>query len=364
MRLALTEADMAANTHRQVEFPIIDSHIHLYTASQLQNLAWAPSLPEGHVLKRQNSVAEYRSASRSQPSLVGFVFVETDRKSLLSEDGWQHPLEEISFLRRIKSGRPTEGEGHDPKDKEQLLGVVAWAPTAAERHSLQSYLEQSQTAQDLRATNGLVRGFRYLVQDKPKGHMLESEMWNGLLLLEQAGAKTFDLGVDFRQGGHWQLTEAVQMLQRFYAQSTGSLKIVINHLCKPNLRPDATQDDKAKWEHDVKALADLPTTYMKLSGLFSELQTQESGEPLPISDLLESTRFETSVIFDNFGPENIMFGSDWPVCNVGGPGPEKSWSHWVNFVAAILQDRGLSDAEKARVWAGTAKEVYELDVDL
>jgi len=355
---------MAANTCRQIEFPIIDSHIHLYAASHLQDLAWAPGLPEGHALKRQNSVAEYRVASNSQLNLAGFVFVETDRRSSLSETGWQHPLEEIEFLRRIKSGTPIEGEGHLPEDKVLLLGVVAWAPTAANRDSLQSYLEQSQTAQDFRATDGLVRGFRYLVQDKPKGHMLESDMWKGLLLLEQAGAKTFDLGVDFRQGGHWQLTEAVQMLQKFYTESTGKLKIVINHLCKPNLCPDATQEDKAKWEHAVKAIADLPTTYMKLSGLFSELPAQKPGQPTSIDDLLEHTRFEMDVIFDNFGPENIMFGSDWPVCNVGGPGPEKSWSHWVEFVAAVLDDRGLSDAGKARVWARTAKEVYQLDVDL
>lgn len=355
---------MAADTYRQIEFPIIDSHIHLYAASHLQDLAWAPSLPEGHALKRQNSIAEYRAASSSQPNLVGFVFVETDRKSSLSENGWKHPLEEIEFLRRIKSGTPIEGEGHVPEDKDLLLGVVAWAPTAADRDSIQGYLEQAQTAQDFQATDGLVRGSRYLVQDKPKGHMLESEMWKGLLLLEQSGAKTFDLGVDFRQGGHWQLTEAVQMLQKFYAQSTGKLKIVINHLCKPNLRPDATQEDKAKWEHAVKALADLPTTYMKMSGLFSELPAQEPGQPTPIADILEYTRFEMGVIFDNFGPENIMFGSDWPVCNVGGPGLEKSWSHWVEFVAAVLDDQGLSDVEKARVWAGTAQEAYELDVGL
>lgn len=351
-------------TNRQFAFPIIDSHIHLYAAEHLRDLSWAPSLPEGHVLKRQNSIAEYRAATQSQPNLLGFVFVETDRKSSMSKHDWQHPLEEIEFLRRIKSGTPREGEGHAPEDKDLLLGAVAWAPAAAGLSTLQNYLEQVQTSQDFHAKDGLVRGVRYLLQDKPKGHMLNTEMWKGLLVLRHTGCKTFDLGVDFRQGGHWQLTEAVQMLQKFYAEGHGQLKIVANHLCKPNLRPDVTQEDKAKWEHAVRALADLPSTYMKLSGLFSELPSQDPEKPTPTAELLELTRFEMDVIFDNFGPENIMFGSDWPVCNVGGPGPEKSWAHWVEFVAAVLEDRGLTDEQKARVWAGTAREVYELNVDL
>jgi L-rhamnono-1,4-lactonase len=197
--------------------------------------------------------------------------------------------------------------------------------------------------------------------------MTQTEMHKGLLVLEKAGCKTFDLGVDFRQGGSWQLVEAVKMLQKFYAQSSGKLKVVCNHFCKPNLQLNATDvqhEDRRLWEHAIKALADLATTSMKLSGLFSELPPQTSESPLPIPELIERTKFEMDVIFDNFGPENIMFGSDWPVCNVGGPGPEKSWSHWVQFVAAVLEERGLSDQDKARIWAGTAKDVYELDVDL
>lgn len=197
--------------------------------------------------------------------------------------------------------------------------------------------------------------------------MAQTEMHKGLLVLEQSGCKTFDLGVDLRQGGLWQLTEAVEMLQKFYAKSTGKLKIVINHLCKPNLQPrsETEQHDSRKlWELAIKALADLPTTYMKLSGLFSELPLQDPETPMPVAELINRTRFEMDVIFDNFGPENIMFGSDWPVCNVGGPGPQKSWTHWVQFVGAMLQERGLTDAEKRRIWAGTAKEVYALDIDL
>lgn len=60
-----------------------------------------------------------------------------------------------------------------------------------------------------------VRGVRYLVQDKQAGTMLEQQFVDGLKWLGAEGF-TFDLGVDARQGGLWQLREAVEMMGRVY----------------------------------------------------------------------------------------------------------------------------------------------------
>jgi L-rhamnono-1,4-lactonase len=56
-----------------------------------------------------------------------------------------------------------------------------------------------------------------------------------------------------------------------------------------------------------------------------------------------------------------MFGSDWPVCNVRGPGDAKAWKHWRAVVEALLKEQGLSDQEKDRIWYGTAEEAYKLE---
>jgi L-rhamnono-1,4-lactonase len=64
------------------------------------------------------------------------------------------------------------------------------------------------------------------------------------------------------------------------------------------------------------------------------------------------------VIFSAFGPDRIMFGSDWPVCNMNGPGPDLSWNHWHDVVEALLDSLQLSDEAKAMVWGGTAAKVY------
>jgi L-rhamnono-1,4-lactonase len=56
-----------------------------------------------------------------------------------------------------------------------------------------------------------------------------------------------------------------------------------------------------------------------------------------------------------------MFGSDWPVCNVRGPGNELSWVHWRRVVEAILEHYNLSGEEKQRFWSETAVEAYRLN---
>jgi L-rhamnono-1,4-lactonase len=55
-----------------------------------------------------------------------------------------------------------------------------------------------------------------------------------------------------------------------------------------------------------------------------------------------------------------MFGSDWPVCNVEGPGPDLSWRHWHDVVTAILEAENLTDGEKCMIWSGTAAKAYNI----
>jgi predicted TIM-barrel fold metal-dependent hydrolase len=67
-------------------------------------------------------------------------------------------------------------------------------------------------------------------------------------------------------------------------------------------------------------------------------------------------------VFSAF-PNRIMFGSDWPVCNVGGPkGETGNWSFWVEIVAATLEDRGLSVGEKESVWYRAGCSGYEVEL--
>ncbi|KAG9780837.1 hypothetical protein KCU88_g3597, partial [Aureobasidium melanogenum] len=105
------------------QLPVIDSHIHLYAAAHIPWLNWTSDLADDHLLKRQYSTNEYREATGSRSNLLGFVFVETDRKSGLEEAEWQDVLEEVDFLMRIARGIPRNDEGHSPEDGRLVLGV-------------------------------------------------------------------------------------------------------------------------------------------------------------------------------------------------------------------------------------------------
>ncbi|EXJ93780.1 hypothetical protein A1O1_02173 [Capronia coronata CBS 617.96] len=353
---------MAAQ-HGEDQFPVVDSHIHLYAAAHIPSLSWTADLAQDHPLNRQYSTNEYQAVTQTCSNLLGFVFVETDRKSGLQETAWHDVFDEVDFLMRIARGTPRDGEGHRPEDSRLVLGVVPWAPVPAGETTLIRYVHQVQ--QHCGDRWDLIKGFRYLVQDKPAGVMLQPQFIEGLQWLGSNGF-TFDLGVDCRSGGLHQLQEACDMLDRVY-NGDSHVKIIINHFCKPNLRLTASEaasghQDFTRWKECIEKMASHPSTYMKLSGLFSELPKQDEANPTAISTLVEQTRPWVNAVFKAFSPSRIMFGSDWPVCNVGGPDIEASWAHWYNVVSAILDDEGLAADQKLEVWSGTAIQAYNVQI--
>lgn len=342
--------------------PIIDSHIHLFAAAHLPRLSWAGGLPDDHVLNRGNTVSVYKEAIAGASNLAGFVFLETDRKSGLADDQWEDTLAEAAFLSRIVRGEPLDGEGHQPSDSKLCLGVVPWAPVPAGPVALQKYMAKVWELYP-GAHGQKVKGVRYLLQDKPPKVMLQPDFIAGLQWLGQQDL-SFDLGVDARSAGLFQLEETCTMMEQIYG-SGSTLRIVVNHFCKPNLRLTENENLGAhpeflEWKKCIEKMAAHQTTYMKLSGFFSELPPQTADEPTTIHDLVARIRPWAAVVFQVFGPARIMFGSDWPVCNVGGPGPAKSWQHWHDLIATLLENLKLSDEDVARVWHGTAAEAYRI----
>lgn len=221
--------------------PIVDSHIHLFPQTHLSTLAWhGPDNPLG----AQHSIDEYRAATQSVPTspdqtapstsasstyLRGFVFLETDRISSLDENdaarGWTHALDELSLLTRIVLGEPIPGEGHQPEDRSLCLGIVPWAPVPAGPDALARYMSLAKQRARTDEVWKKVRGVRYLLQDKPAGTMLAPGFIDGLKWLGRQKL-VFDLGVDARQGGLWQLREAVEMMQKVYDESKEEERVV------------------------------------------------------------------------------------------------------------------------------------------
>ncbi|KAL3478206.1 hypothetical protein BJX99DRAFT_256753 [Aspergillus californicus] len=365
-----------------MSIPIIDSHIHLFPSSHLPTLAWYTPESPGP-LGSQHSIDEYRQATENsssgptkQTKLRGFIFIETDRVSSVEESengkGWTLALDEVSLLTRISTGTPISGEGHSYEDRHLCLGIVPWAPIPGGADALERYMSLVKERVKSNEVWEKVCGVRYLVQDKPAGVMLQDGFIEGLKWLGRQGI-TFDLGVDARQGGVWQLEEAVKMMGRVYegVQRDKRVTIVINHLCKPNLRLPFTSTpresttahpDFLQWKTLVTAMARHPTTYMKLSGVFSELPALSSDTEPDVESLVERIQPWTDVVFDAFGTERVMFGSDWPVCNLGGGGNEVTWGRWRRVVEAVLERRGLDNEQLEGFWGGVAVKAYGVKI--
>ncbi|KAJ5312241.1 hypothetical protein PENANT_c011G09575 [Penicillium antarcticum] len=355
------------------QFPIVDSHIHLFPATHLETLSW---YSDNNPLGAQHSMDEYKAAIKSNESVVrGFIFLETDRLSSVTETpasslpsapthGWKHALDEVSLLTRMALGEPIAGEGHIPADKDLVLGIIPWAPIPAGEDVLWKYMCQVRERTRMDEVWAKLRGVRYLVQDKAAGTMLQDGFVSSLRWLGRVGL-TFDLGVDARSGGLGQLREAVKMMGRVYggAESDEAVTIIINHMCKPNLRlPPAevlSHPEFLEWKELITTMARThEKTYMKLSGAFSEIEPLDRESEPDLEAIVERVQPWSDAVFDAFGTERVMFGSDWPVCNVGGGGNDVSWGRWKRVVEEIIERRGLSPNQKGGFWAAVAINAY------
>lgn len=192
---------------------IIDTHIHLFAESHLDDLSWmtADSLLHGN-----HRLQEY--ADSVTQSIAGVIFVETDRKSSLTD--WVKPIEEFEYISRVCRGVELPEEGTAPGVGKLLVGMVPWAPVLGGRSSLEKYismLKQSSGSESF----SKIKGFRYLVQDKPAGTMVDPNFIDGVRYLGEEGF-AFDLGIDTRSGGNWQLEEAITLAEN----STNTVFIV------------------------------------------------------------------------------------------------------------------------------------------
>lgn len=219
---------------------IIDSHIHIYPRSEVDELAWCkPDNP----LYGQRSIDEYKQATKSTPSLLGFVFVESDRKNDLETgktdgSGWEGPLNEVKWLKRVALGQPKDGEGHTPDDAKLCLGIVPWAPLPSGKDTMEKYLAKVQEVAGEAWPK--IKGFRYLLQEKPHGTMLTDDFIDSLKLLGRRGL-VFEVGVDQHRRGKKQLDELVEMVDRAHdgVPEDEKVTLILSMFCSSRHQPHA-----------------------------------------------------------------------------------------------------------------------------
>jgi predicted TIM-barrel fold metal-dependent hydrolase len=130
---------------------------------------------------------------------------------------------------------------------------------------------------------------------------------------------------------------------------------LLDHLCKPNL---SQSTPSPRWKSALSRLAADRNVYMKLSGAFNEFDSTPSTVP----EIATALSPFVDIVFETF-PDSVMFGSDWPVCNVGGPrGESGNWPFWMEVVESVMTKRDFSDHQKGSVWWRAASDAYALSL--
>ena len=163
-------------------------------------------------------------------------------------------------------------------------GVVGWVPL----------VEPAALDAELDRLAGRLCGVRHLIhREADPAWILRPDVGLGLRQLERLGLP-FDLVAVFPD--HLSLVPEV-------ARRQPDLVLVIDHLAKPPYRADGWDE----WRVQLRAAAAAPTVRAKISGLDTS-----AGPGWTVDELRPA--FE--VALEAFGPDRLLFGSDWPVCRL------------------------------------------------
>ncbi|MGQ4386964.1 amidohydrolase family protein [Streptomyces sp. SAS_270] len=206
-----------------------------------------------------------------------------------------------------------------------VAGVVGWTDLTAP--------DVADTLAALREGPGgeYLVGVRHQVQGEPDPRWLvRPDVLRGLVAVAEAGL-VYDVVVKPHQ--LMAATEAAARLP--------DLTFVLDHLGKPPIASGALEP----WAQEARSLAALPNTVCKLSGLVTEADWG--------SWTTQELRPYAETVLDAFGPERLMFGSDWPVCRLAA-----SYAEVVSTAGELTA--WLDRAERQEVFTGTAVRTYGL----
>jgi len=219
----------------------------------------------------------------------------------------------------------------------QTLDESRWLLTLAEHHAVIKAvvgwvdLRSPKVADDLAelARHPRFAGVRYVVQDEPDNDFLRgADFLRGIALL-RPHKLTYDLLIHPRQ-----LPAAIGLAKRFPEQP-----FVLDHLAKPPIKAGTL----SPWREQVRELAQSPNVLCKVSGMVTEADAKawKAADFRPYLD----------GVFEAFGEDRLMYGSDWPVCLLAADYAQ---------VFALVRDyiTPLPAAARAKVLGGNAARFY------
>lgn len=271
----------------------IDTHVHFWNYDPGRD-SWM----EGMDILQKNYLPENLLPTLAKPGIYGCVAVQAEQ----SED-------ETLFLKSLAETNSI------------IKAVVGWVDLVNE--NVEERLEYF-------SQFPIIKGFRHIAQAEPETFLLQKNFIRGIKALAKYNY-TYDVLVY-----HHQLKDVLKLIEQFPEQ-----RFVIDHCAKP----DVKNKNIIRWTEQIQEIARFPNVYCKVSGLFTET-TFEQWKPEDFNPYLD-------VVFNAFGTDRLMFGSDWPVLLVSG-----TYLEWRSLVTNYMNN--FSAHEKNAVFGLNAIKFYNL----
>jgi L-fuconolactonase len=203
-----------------------------------------------------------------------------------------------------------------------IKGVVGWVDLRA--GNIEERLEYY-------SAFDAMKGFRHVLQgEEDRALMLKPAFKSGISKLSKYGF-TYDILI---------FPDQLQYVSEFVSAFPDT-KFVIDHIAKPYIK-DKKIDD---WAADMRKVAQHENLCCKVSGMVTEAdwKNHKPADFIPCMD----------VVFEAFGADRLMFGSDWPVCQVA--------ANYTEMKSIVEQYTiALSATEQANFWGDNAIKFYNL----
>jgi L-fuconolactonase len=243
------------------------------------------------------------------PETISLTLKRNDIDGCVAVQAYQTELETLFLIELAKT--------HDI-----IKGVVGWVDLQKENIE-ERLLYFSQYP--------VIKGWRHIVQSEPNDFLLGKNFQRGIAALQPYNY-TYDVLIY-----HHQLKPALEFVSRFPEQ-----KFVIDHCAKPDIANKKIDE----WKSLMQEIAKNPNVYCKLSGLFTEAKWKQwsPNEFYPYLD----------VVFDAFGTDRLMFGSDWPVILLSG-----IYVQWKSLLEKYMEN--FEEEEREKVFGRNAIQFYYLN---
>ncbi len=207
-------------------------------------------------------------------------------------------------------------------EHEFMKGIVGWVPLASP--DILTVLEKYQD-------NPWLKGVRHVVQGEPDPEFILGKEFNdGIRKL-----KDFNLVYEILIFEH-QLGNTIKFVDRHPNQ-----QFILDHIAKPRIKENALHP----WADLIKELAKRKNVSCKISGMVTEADYKK-WTPEQLTPYFD-------VVLEAFGPQRLMFGSDWPVCLVAA-----EYSNWLSIVSKVVD--GFSENNKELFYCKNAEKFYKL----